>query len=1545
MKTIFSILSITLATIAFNASAQTYVYDDAGRLEKIIYANGKGVAYTYDIRDNLTQVNAIAVAPAVTNLAITASSSTDATLTWQHSGDVFLFLIQSKLNETDDWVNGASVTDIHARFAAITLTPGEKRSYRIIVYGNNGDQSAPSEGITIPSFDPLMVTTLADENDHVLGQGVGDSLREVIELAIDGETIAFASYLTGGTIILQNGELSVTKNITIDATPLPDRITIDAVGESRIFSVSSTDTVVMKGLRITGGDANFGGALINSGVDLTLDDCTIRYNIAQDDGGGLYNWNGGSLIVYHSNVSENIAISGGGVFNASDASLEVVFSTISQNFATDGGGVFNLGASLKLDRSAFARNEATHNGGGVYNTGVNALIVNSTIAGNASSNNTGGAISNNGTASMILRHSTVATNTGSGIFNNSPATLTLDNSIIANNFNLLNSPKDVEGDYTAVGANIVRKHTGTLLSGPTALTSDPVLGPFASYGGRSHSMPPLVGSPALNTGIITTNTPSTDQDNSFRPHGIAPELGSIESRLNADTDLEWITTSAGPLDPVFRPSLTAYSATVSNEMTTVAFRSAVSHFAQTVEVRINDGDFAEVVSSKTTSADLPLNTGENTVEIKVTAQNGNSTKTYAITVIRGTPNTANTDLATLATSSSSFTPTFDANTRAYHSVVSEGTTTTTVTATTANAEATMEVRSNFGTYVTLGSGATSTPLALNTGANAIDIKVTAKDGATTTIHTLTVTREPVADANALLAAFSTTAGDLVPSFSRGVSTYSVVVSADVTSTTIAPTTVQLGATIQASLNGGDFTTISSGTSTEDLALEAGDNMIEVKVTASNGTTLQSYTLIVTRVIKTLDLLTAGGNAASDNPSMSADCRYVVFSSYARNLIAEDVNNNEHIYLYDRGLDTIKLLSVSDGGQQGDRHSTDPVISADGKFVAFQSEARNLVPGDSNGDSNQSAGRDIFVYDLTLDTIKRISMRDNGNETNQASGKPSISGDGRYVAFEASDDNIVSGFNTGNTNAYIYDRLEDTTVGIPVPFADTQTNRDSLYPVISTDGAYVAFEFWVSKNADNQNLNYSYADIYLYSTISGAVERISGTKIGIEADQTRSENPTISDDGRYVAFESDHEDIDFYDTNDAVDIFVYDRVEGTTRRVSANGSTGGQKFKDSTNPALSGDGRFVAFESMAANLVDSDTNDAIDIFITDLSTGEISLASVSENGVQGNNYSYLPGLSYNGRCMVFLSKASNLSDLDIGSHADIFVAETKAIAPRSLASLASLTTNLGTLARTGNSYSATVSTNLGSVQLRPIAADSGATVQVRINSGAYNSVPSNATSVLALETGPNTIEIKTTAANGSTFETYTIAIARSVIDTSLLSNAELSNLTTTAGELTPTFASNSIFYSTVVPNETNTATISPTLTSAGATVTVNGKTVASGSASEMLNLSVGSNIFITTITAQDGVSKKTYALAITRASAEIGESIAITDVEYINGSPTKIRISWQSEIGATYVIEKSTGLKIWATLGSDIASDGETTTTEIELETPIPNEIFLRLKIK
>lgn len=183
-----------------------------------------------------------------------------------------------------------------------------------------------------------------------------------------------------------------------------------------------------------------------------------------------------------------------------------------------------------------------------------------------------------------------------------------------------------------------------------------------------------------------------------------------------------------------------------------------------------------------------------------------------------------------------------------------------------------------------------------------------------------------------------------------------------------------------------------------------------------------------------------GNDWSGKSSISSDCRFVAFSSRASNLVPNDTNNAEDVFVYDRTTRAIERVSVASGGAQGNFESSNPSISADGRFVAFDSEATNLVPNDNNGQIERDFGRDVFVYDRNTDTIERVSLRDNGGEANQASRTPSISGDGRYVAFVSGANNLVSGFATTNSDVYVRDRTAGTIVGVFVRFSDFSTLR-------------------------------------------------------------------------------------------------------------------------------------------------------------------------------------------------------------------------------------------------------------------------------------------------------------------------------------------------------------------------------------------------------------------------------------------------------------------------------------------------------------------------
>jgi Tol biopolymer transport system component len=342
--------------------------------------------------------------------------------------------------------------------------------------------------------------------------------------------------------------------------------------------------------------------------------------------------------------------------------------------------------------------------------------------------------------------------------------------------------------------------------------------------------------------------------------------------------------------------------------------------------------------------------------------------------------------------------------------------------------------------------------------------------------------------------------------------------------------------------------------------------------------------------------------------------------------------------------TTTRASVSSAGAQGDDYSESPSISADGRFVAFQSDATSLVPGDTNGYA------DIFVHDRSTGETARVSVSSAGEQGNGGSYEPSISADGRYVAFRSAASDLVPGDTNHHNDVFVHDRLTGETTRVSVTSAGGQGNGSSYDPSISADGEFVAFQSYAS-NLVPADTN-GYADVFVHDRQTGETTRVSVSSSGNEGNDA-SNSPSISADGWFVASESQASDLVPGDTNGVQDVFVHDRSTGETTRVSVS-SAGEQGNGSSYDPSMSAGGEFVAFRSAASDLVPVDTNNVDDIFVHDRSTGETTLVSVSSSGEQGTGVSYDPCVNADGGCVAFRSAASNLVPDDTNARHDIFV---------------------------------------------------------------------------------------------------------------------------------------------------------------------------------------------------------------------------------------------------------------------------------------------------
>ncbi|HEX2576998.1 MAG TPA: hypothetical protein VHK88_11665 [Aquihabitans sp.] len=335
---------------------------------------------------------------------------------------------------------------------------------------------------------------------------------------------------------------------------------------------------------------------------------------------------------------------------------------------------------------------------------------------------------------------------------------------------------------------------------------------------------------------------------------------------------------------------------------------------------------------------------------------------------------------------------------------------------------------------------------------------------------------------------------------------------------------------------------------------------------------------------------AQGNGSSTSPAISDDGRFVAFASNASNLVSGDTNATSDAFVHDAQAGTTTRVSVSSNGGQGNGLSAafeGPALSGDGRFVAFTSAASNLVAGDTNGLI------DVFVRDLQTGTTTREAVDAHG---------PTLSDDGRFLAY-------VSG-----SQVVVRDRQLGSTEVVP-----SGRGTEAKHPDLSGDGRFVAMTITTA-------VEFGVADeIWLYDRRDQLLDRLSYL-------EGNAYWPSVSDDGRTVTFGESGGDA----------AWIVDRG-----RVSP--LPGGLSYA----PEVSDDGRFVVYRSENSRLVSGDTNDRDDVFVLDRTTGAVSRASVSADGTEGNDSSDSPVVSADGRHVAFASRATNLVPDDTNGVVDVF----------------------------------------------------------------------------------------------------------------------------------------------------------------------------------------------------------------------------------------------------------------------------------------------------
>lgn len=388
----------------------------------------------------------------------------------------------------------------------------------------------------------------------------------------------------------------------------------------------------------------------------------------------------------------------------------------------------------------------------------------------------------------------------------------------------------------------------------------------------------------------------------------------------------------------------------------------------------------------------------------------------------------------------------------------------------------------------------------------------------------------------------------------------------------------------------------------------------------------------------------GNNTAS---RLSANGRYVVFKSLASDLVSDDTNGVQDIFIYDRTGNTTKRVSLNTANSNPNGASDSPALSGDASLVVFASTATNLVSGDTN------AVKDIFLRDRDTNQTARISVSSSGAQANAASAAPDISADGRFIVFSSAASNLVNGDTNGATDIFLFDRDNSTVSLVSKSSSGFGAEGASTNPVISADGRFIAYES-VAANIDSADTN-AVKDVFLYDRVNDLTSVVSVSSGGVIGNNMSS-SPAISADGRYIAFQSLASNFPGASANGYYDIFVHDHINQTTSHVSMD-NTSGLANNASTDPVISANGRYVAFESSANDLIDGDDNNNVDVFLRDRTTNTTTLLSVTTGtDEQANESSGEATISFNGRFIGFNTAASNLVSGDINGYEDVFVSE-------------------------------------------------------------------------------------------------------------------------------------------------------------------------------------------------------------------------------------------------------------------------------------------------
>ncbi|WP_166727778.1 cadherin-like beta sandwich domain-containing protein [Mucilaginibacter gilvus] len=961
--------------------------------------------------------------------------------------------------------------------------------------------------------------------------------------------------------------------------------------------------------------------------------------------------------------------------------------------------------------------------------------------------------------------------------------------------------------YSASVANAVTSITVTPTASDVGATIQ-VNGIAVISGSASGAIPLAAGSNAITTTVTAADglTTQTYTVNITR-------VASTNSNLSA------LTLSTGTLSPAFDPAILSYTSLVGVATTGITITPTVADAAASIQVN------GVAVVSGSPSASIPLNMGANVITTLVTAEDGTTT-TYTTTVTRAA--STNADLSALNISAGTLSPVFASGTTVYTAAVSNATTDITITPTSAVANSVIKVNG-----ATVATGTSSLLLPLVVGDNNITVQLTAEDGVTIKTYTLTVTRAP--SAVSTLSSLATSAGPISPVFDPATLTYAVSVANGVTSATITPVTTDANATIK--VNG---VAVASGSASASIALNVGLNAIVTTATAQDGVTVTSYTVNTTRAQSAnADLASLTSSSAILSPVFAPGMQSysaTVSNATTTTTITPTVSDATATLTVNGaavtsgsasapislnvGLNTITTVVTAQDGVTTKTYTVDitRAASSNADLSGITLSAGTLSPAFTAANPN---------YTVTVTSLSSITVTPTQSDVGA-----SIMVNGTVVASGTASQPIP--LTVGGNPITILVTAADGSIKNYLVTVNRTPSADALLTNLVPSAGTLSPAFASNTGTYGVSVGNAVTTIKFTPTLSDA-------------------NATLQVNGVAVTNGTASQDIPLVVGANAVTVTVI-AENGTPKNYTVNVVRAGSADATLSNLTVNGATISPVFTSGNASYTATVPNTVTSVTLTPIVNEPNATVTVNGSAVASGSPSAALPLVVGPNVITTVVAAQD------GSTTKTYTVTVTRV-QSSNADLANLTVSSGTLSPTFASavldYIVHVGNTTTGISLTPTRSDAGAVI--RVNAAVVSS--GSASGLIPLVVGDNVINVQVTAADG-TIKNHTVTVNRAIPAAS--TDANLATLAINTGTLTPAFAQATPAYTVSVPNATTSISVTPTSTESHATITVNGTTVASGTASAPINLNGGPNIITTIITAEDGTTKKTYTITVTRA---------------------------------------------------------------------------------